>query len=168
MCIRDRTQAVAVQRAPQHEGVRAAAGAELFRDVGRHARVGGGRGREHRHTGREVGEHGAQPAVVRPEVVAPVGDAVGLVHHQEPGGGCEPGQHLVPEVRVVEPLRTDQQDVHLTRGDLVLNRLPLLGVRGVDGPGVDAGPGRRLDLVPHESEQRGDDHRRTAALRPQQ
>lgn len=84
-------QAVPVQRAPQHEGIRAAAGAELFRDVGRHARVGRGGGGEHRHTGWEIGEHRAQPAVVRPEVVSPVGDAVGLVHHEEPRGGRETG-----------------------------------------------------------------------------
>lgn len=36
-----------------------------------------------------------------------------LVHHEQAGGRRELGQHLVAEVRVVEPLRADQEYVDL-------------------------------------------------------
>ncbi len=161
-------QALAVQRAAQHQSVRTGPGAELFGDVGGHAGVGrGGRG-EHRDTRRQVGQHGAQPAVVGAEVVTPVGDAVRLVDHEQPGGRGELGEDLVAEIRVVEPLRTHQQDIDLTRRHLGLDALPLLGVGGVDGAGADPGPGRGLDLIAHQREERGDDHGGAGAVRPQQ
>ena len=61
----------------------------------------------------QVGEQGADPAVVGPEVVAPVGDAVRLVDDQQAAGRGQPGQHLVAEAGVVEPLGADQQHVDL-------------------------------------------------------
>ncbi len=161
-------QALPVQRAAQHQRVRRASRAELLRDVGGDTGVGGGGGGEHRHAVRQVGEHGAQPPVVRAEVVPPVGDAVRLVDHEQPGRRGEPGQDLVAEVRVVEPLGAHQQHIHVAGGDLVLDRVPLLAVGGVDRPGLDPGPGGRLHLVAHESQERGNDHRGPAAPRPQQ
>ena len=113
----------------------------------------------------QVGEQGADAAVVGPEVVAPVGDAVRLVDHQQAAGGRQPRQHLVAEARVVEPLRADQQHVDLAGLDRVLDRLPLLEVGGVDGDRPDAGPLGGGDLVAHQREQRRDDHRRAGALR---
>lgn len=161
-------QALPVEGAAQDQRVGAGPGAQLFGDVGRHAGVGrGGRGQD-RDARREVGEHGAQPAVVGPEVVAPVGDAVGLVHDEQAGRGGELRQHLVPEIGVVEPLRAHQQDIHLARRDLGLDPLPFLGIGGVDGARADPGPGRGLDLVAHEREQRGDDHGGAGAARAQQ
>src|SRR5690606_33856875 len=141
---------------------------ELLGDVGHHSRVGGGGGGEHRGTRGEPGQEGSQPAVVGAEVVAPVGDAVGLVDHQQSGGGGEAGQHLVAEVRVVEPFRGDEQYVHVTGGDTGGDLPPLLLVGGVDGAGVDAGPGRGLDLVAHQRQQRRDDHRGPGPLLPQE
>ena len=122
-------------------------------------------------TGMPVGqlaEQGADAAVVGPEVVAPVGDAVGLVDHEQAGGGGQAGQHGVAEAGVVQPLGADQQHVDLTGGDLLLDRLPLLDVGGVDGHRPDAGALGRSDLVAHQGEQRGDDHRRAGALLAQQ
>lgn len=131
-------QALAVERAAQHQSVRTGSGAQLFGDVGGHPRIGrGGRG-QHGHARREVGEHGAQPAVVGTEVVSPVGDAVGLVHDEQAGSGGQLGQDLVTEVRVVQPLRAHQQHVDLTRLDLGLDPLPLLGIGRIDGVGADA------------------------------
>ena len=115
---------------------------------------------------RQLGEQGAQPAVVGPEVVAPVGDAVRLVDHQQAGRRGELRQHVVAEVGVVQPLGADQQHVHRARGDLRLDGVPLLEVGRVDRPGGDAGPGGRLDLVAHQREQRRDDHRGARAARP--
>lgn len=162
------TQALPVQGAAQNQCVGAHAGAQLLRDIGRHARVGRrGRG-QYRGVGREVGEHGAQAAVVRPEIVAPVGDAVRLVDHQQTGGRGQFGQHLVAEVGVVQSFRAHQEDVDLARRHLGLDGLPLLRVGGVDRPCADSGAGRRLHLVAHQREKRRDDHRRPGTRLAQQ
>ena len=142
--------------------------AQLLGDVVGHPGVGGRGGREHRDPRRQLGEQRAEAAVVGAEVVAPVGDAVGLVDHQQAAGRGEPGQHLVAEARVVEPLRADQQDVDLAGLDLVVDRLPLVDVGGVDRDRADAGPLRRRDLVAHQREQRADDHGRSRARLAQQ
>ena len=112
----------------------------------------------------QVGEQGADAAVVGAEVVAPVGDAVRLVDHQQAAGRGQPGQHLVAEAGVVEPLGADQQHVDLAGADRVVDRLPLLDVGRVDGDRADAGALGGRDLVAHQGEQRRDDDGR--ARRP--
>ncbi len=126
---------LAVERAAQDEDV----GAELLGDVGGDPGVGGGGRGEDRDAVGQVAEQGADPAVVGPEVVAPVGDAVRLVDHEQAGGGREPRQHLVAEAGVVEPLGADQQHVDLAGQDRLLDRLPVLDVGGVDGDRADPG-----------------------------
>ena len=165
---------LAVERSAQHQhlGTQALAGhaarAQLLGDVGTHPGVGGRRGGEHRDAGGQVGQEGADTAVVGPEVVAPVGDAVGLVDHQQPAGRREPWQHLVAEAGVVEPLGAHQQDVDLAGGDGVLDRLPLLDVGGVDGDRADPGPLGGSDLVAHQGQQGRHDHGRARALGPEE
>ena len=100
--------------------------------------------------------------------MAPVGDAVRLVHHQHPGGSEQLGQHQVAEARVVQPLRADQQHVRLAGRYLGVYLLPLLGVGRVHRASVDPGSVCRLDLVAHEGEQRRDDDRRPCPPRAQQ
>ena len=162
----------AVERAAEHQDVGVGRGVrprpELLGHVGGHPRVGGGGGRQHRDAGGQVGEQGAQPAVVGPEVVPPVGDAVRLVHDQQAGGGRQPGQHLVAEPGVVQPLGGHQQHVDLPGRDRVLDLLPLLDVGGVDGDRPDPGPLGGGDLVAHQRQQRGDDHRGAGAAVAQQ
>ncbi len=153
------------RRAAQHQDVPVA---ELLGDVGGHPGVGGGGRGQHRDAVGQVAEQGADPAVVGPEVVAPVGDAVRLVDDQQPAGGGQPGQHLVAEARVVEPLGADQQHVDLAGADRVLDRLPVLDVGGVDRHRADAGALGGGDLVAHQREQRRDDHGRAGALLAQQ
>ena len=157
-------QRLAVERAAQHEDVVA----ELLGHVGRHAGVGRGGGGQDGDAVGQVAEQRADPPVVGTEVVAPVGDAVGLVDDQQPAGGRELRQHLVAEPRVVEPLGRHQQHVDLAGADLVVDRLPLLHVGGVDGDGADARPLGRRDLVAHQRQQRRDDDRRTGALLTEQ
>ncbi len=157
-------QRLAVERAAQHQDV----GAQLFGDIGRHPRVGRGGGGEHGYAVGKVAQEGADAPVVGPEVVAPVGDAVGLVDDQQATRGGQAGQHLVSEARVVEPLGRDQQHVDLAGPDLLVDRLPLLVVGGVDGDRPDAGPLGRRDLVAHQGQQRRDDHGRAGALLTQQ
>ena len=141
---------------------------ELLGDVGGDPGVGGRRRGEHRDAGGQVGEHLPDAAVVGPEVVAPVGDAVRLVDDEQPGGLGQLGQHLVAEAGVVQPLGADQQHVDLAGVDRVADRLPVLDVGRVDGGRADAGPLGRLDLVAHQREQRRDDHRRPGTESAQQ
>ena len=99
------------------------------------------------------------PAVVGPEVVAPVARC-SAPRRRRAGrsGAASCGQLLVAEARVVEPLGADQQHV-----DLVGRRAPratsshssALAELIVDGP--DAGPLGRGDLVAHQRQQRRDD-----------
>ena len=80
-------------------------GAELVGDVGDDPVVGGGGAAEDRH--RRPGETVDDPpdaAVVGPEVVAPVGDAVHLVDDDQPGPGADDRHDLVRELGVGEPL----------------------------------------------------------------
>ena len=157
-------QRLAVERAAEHQHV----GAQLFGDVVGDPGVGGrGRG-QHRDAVGQVAEQGADAPVVGSEVVAPVGDAVRLVDHQQSTGRRQPGQHLVAEAGVVETLGADQQDVDLTGVDRDVDRLPVLDVRRVDRDRADAGPLGGRDLVAHQGQQRRDDHRRPGALRAQQ
>ena len=141
---------------------------ELLGDVVGHPGVGRRGRRQHRDAVGQVGQQGADPAVVGPEVVAPVGDAVRLVDHEQPAGRGQPRQHLVAEAGVVEPLGADQQHVDLAGADRVVDRLPRLDVGGVDRHRADAGPLGGRDLVAHQRQQRADDHRRPGALGPQQ
>ena len=164
-------QALALERAAQHEHVvRRAVGADrqLLGDVVDDALVGGGGRRQHRDVGAQPRQRLADAPVVGPEVVAPVGDAVGLVDDEQPDALGERRQQAVAEVRVVEPLRADQQHVDRAVAQRRLDGLPLLGVRRVDGVGGDAGARRGLDLVAHQRQQRRHDQRRTGALGPQQ
>ena len=144
------------------------AAAELLGDVAGDPGVGRRRRGQHRDARRERREHLPDAAVVGPEVVAPVGDAVRLVDDEQAGGLGQLGEHLVAERRVVQPLRADQQHVDLARVDLRADGLPVLDVGGVDGGRADAGSLGRLDLVAHQREQRRDDHGRPGAEPAQQ
>ena len=161
-------QALPVQRAAQHQRLAVGPAGQLLGHVPGDPRVGRRRGGEHRHTGRQVFQHGAEPPVIRPEVMPPVGDAVRLVHDQHARGGGELGQDEVAEARVVQPLRADQQQVHGACGDLRVDLVPVRHVGRVHGPGLQPGPGRRLDLVAHQREQRGDDDGRPHVPGPEQ
>ena len=72
-------EALAVERAAQHEEIVA----ELIDDVFDDAVVRGRGGAQHGHAGREQIEHAGDAAVVGAEVVAPVADAVRLVDHEQ-------------------------------------------------------------------------------------
>ncbi len=52
--------------------------------------------------------------------------------------------------------------------DLGIHLIPVADVGRVDCAGPDASPAGRVDLVAHEREQRGDDHRRPGAAGSQQ
>jgi hypothetical protein len=151
------------QRAPQHQHVVA----ELVGDIGAHPGVGRGGGGQDRRAGHQVGDGVADAAVIGAEVVAPVGDAVGLVDHQHPHAADEVGEHVGPEAGVVEPLRGDEQQVDLSGFDLLFDGLPVVPVGAVDGGGVHSGPRCHLELVAHQGEERRDEQGGAGALVPQ-
>ena len=105
-------QARAPERAAVGDERRAAvAGAQLLLDVGDDAIVGGRRRAEDADAVGQPLEHVGDAAVVGPEVVAPVGDAVRLVDDEQPDALGEDRQHPRAELRVVQPLGADQQQV---------------------------------------------------------
>ena len=130
------------------------------------ALVGGGRRRQDGGEGGQACEQGADAPVVRPEIVAPVRDAVGLIDDDEARAGRQVRQDLVPEDGVVEALGRDQEDIGAPGADLGLDLLPLGAVGRVHGDGPDAGALGGGDLIAHEGQQRGDDDRRTGAVCP--
>jgi hypothetical protein len=105
----------------------------------------------------------AEPAVVRPEVVAPLADAVRLVDRDQRDPRRRDPQR-VDEPRAAEPLRRDvDQRVH-PGADAVDDVALLLGPggRGQRRRG-DAAGAQRVDLVLHQRDQRRH-HERDAAL----
>ena len=160
-------QRLTVQAAAQHQGVRTA-DTQLRSDVLDDAVVGGRGGGQHRGAGSQFGDQGADAPVIRPEVVAPVRDAVRLVDDDEAGVGGQGRQNGVAKVRVVQPLRAHQQHVDLTGGDPTANVVPLGDIAGIDGCGPNPGALRGGNLVAHQGQQRRDDDGGAPALFPQQ
>ncbi len=138
---------------------------ELLGDVVGDPLVGGGSRRQHRGAGVQPLQHVGDPAVVGAEVVAPVGDRVGLVDDQQPQPAREPVEHPPSEPGVGQPLRRDQQHVQGPGAQGALHRRPLVDVGGVQRGRGEPCPLRGCHLVPHQREQRGDDERRPGALR---
>jgi hypothetical protein len=128
--------------------------AQLVGDVGHHAVVGGGRGAQHGDAFGQALEHLRQPAVVRAEVVAPVGDAVRLVDHQQADALGEQRQHRLAELRVVQALGADEQEVDGVLREQRAHLLPRRPVGRVDRVGADAEPLGSGDLVSHQRQQR--------------
>ncbi len=147
------TQRLAVERRAQHQGVVAELGGDVVGDPG----VGGGGGRQHRGPRRQLGEQRAQAAVVGAEVMAPVGDAVGLVAHQGEGAGPQRVEHPAAEAAVGQTLGGNQQQIDLVGGDPGLQVVPGVDVGGVDRHRSQTEPFGGGHLVAHQGEQWGDD-----------
>jgi hypothetical protein len=130
--------------------------AQLLGHVGDHPGVGGRRRPQHRDLVAQGAQDLGDAPVVGAEVVAPVADAVGLIHHHQAGLAGQQGQHPGGEAGVVEPLGGDQQQVDLVNSDLVLDRPPVPDVGGVDAGRPDPDPFGGGGLVAHEGEQGGD------------
>ena len=133
---------------------------QLLRHVRHDAIVGRRRRAQHRHPRRQPLEHLRQPPVVRPEVMPPVRDAVRLVHHEEPDPLDEQRQHRVAELRVVQPLRADEQQVHGVLRQKPLHLLPRIPIGRVDRVSPNPQPLSRRDLIAHQRQQRRHDQRR--------
>ena len=158
-------EALAIERAAQHEQVVA----ELVDDVVDDPIVRRRGGAQHRHAGRHEIEHAREPAVVGPEVVAPVADAVRLVDHEE--AGARRDVRAAPSSRKRGfAKRSGETRSRSTRrrARSASSCLPLVGVVARDPNRAHAAALARLDLVAHEREQRRDEQRRTGAAGSQQ
>jgi hypothetical protein len=93
---------------------------------------------------------------------------VRLVDHEQADPLDEEWQHPLAELRVVQPLRADEQEVDLVGVQLLANGVPVVAVRRVHGDGADPEPLRGRDLIAHEGEQRADEDGRPRPLAPQQ
>ena len=138
---------------------------ELLANVLLHARRRGG-GQRDDGGGPERREPRAEKAVVGPEIVPPVRDAVRLVDGDE--GHCPLRQHL-GEAGDAEPLRGDEEEVELP---VEVVAADLTGGQPVD-PRVDPLGGETQSpearrLVLHEGDEGGDDERRPCARDPRE
>ena len=113
-------------------------------------------------TGHARGQQVEDPgdaAVVGPEVVTPVADAVGLVDHEQADPRRERREHRLPERCVREPLGRDEQDVDLVAVEAIGDVVPLVAVVAVDRHTRHAAALAGVDLVAHQGEERRDDAR---------
>ena len=97
--------------------------AEPLGDLVAHRRRGGGGEREDRRAAERLGRR-AQPQVVGPEVVAPLGDAVRLVDHEQRGPR---DRELVEHVVVGELLGREEDELERVLGQLGQRRVALGG-----------------------------------------
>ncbi len=135
-----------LERAPQ---------AELIGDVGPY--LGRGRGGKRRRGDAQLRTEPGEPAIIRPKIMAPLADAVGLVHHEaDRPRALQRGA----EGAVAQPLGGDVDQVQPTPGQRGLRRLPVgdrhsrVQRRGGDPPGA-----KRVHLVLHQGDQRRDHDR---------
>ena len=127
--------------------------AELRGDVAAHLR----RRRRGVRLDRHVGPQRAQLAdapVLGPEVVAPVADAVRLVHHQ--AGEAEPAE-LGEEARLHQALRRHEQQLHRAAREPLVDLALLAAVlRARQHRRLDAALDEARELVLHQRDQRTD------------
>ena len=104
----------------------------------------------------EVFVQGRELEVLRAEIVSPLGDAVGFVDGEKGEAGArEQFQCAVAE----QALRGDVEQVQLAVRDGRFDLKHLLVRQGrVEARGADARLAQTLHLVPHERDQRRDDH----------
>jgi hypothetical protein len=134
-----------------HRRAQAQLGGDVCPDVGRSGGgKGGGRNPELRP------ERGEAP-VVRPEIVSPLADAVGLVHHQP--RDSSPRQRL-SERGTAEPLGRHVEERESAARERRLDGGTLRGWKsGVQRRGRDPPTPQHIHLVFHQGDERGHDER---------
>ena len=129
---------------------------EVIGDLRLNVRLGGGRQAQHRRHGLLSGllpDEPAHVAVVRPEVMPPLGQAVSLVQHPGPDLPLVQG---AAERYAAQLLRRDQENAGVPQphpvqriGPLWHGQQPVDGDAGADAAGLQAG-----HLVGHQRDQR--------------
>jgi hypothetical protein len=126
-------------------------GSDVRPDVGR----GGGGKRGGRDP--ELRPERGEAPVIRSEIVSPLADAVGLVHHQprDPGAG-----ERLPEGGAAEPLGRHIEEGEPAARERRLDRGTLRGWKsGVQRRGGDPPTPQHIHLVFHQGDERGHDER---------
>ena len=117
--------------------------------------LGGGRGERQEGGRREAVAQRSQLPVVRPELMTPLGDAVGLVHRHQPHP--DPFEEP-PEARGGETLRRYVEQLYLAGLRLLADEPRLFGAeRTVEAAGGDPPRPERIHLVLHQGDQGRDD-----------
>ena len=147
------------QRAALHPDV-----AELRLDIFDNAIIGCGGGAENRHVVGHEPQDVDQTPVIRAEVMAPVRDAVRLVHDQQADAAGNGQEHVFDEGVVGQAFGRDQQRVGRIVVDGFLQSRPVFPVRGVDAHRLDAQTSGSLNLVAHQCQEGRDDQGRTAPV----
>ncbi len=133
---------------------------ELGDDVALDRRGGGG-GEGDDRGGAQGGQVVAECPVVGAEVVAPGGDAVGLVDGDE--GRLALGEHL-GEAGDAHALGGDEEELEGAVEVVAAGLAGLLAVEpGVDAGDLEAGGGELVGLIVHQGDERADDQRGAAA-----
>jgi hypothetical protein len=128
-------------------------------DVGAREVVGGGGERDARHAGVALVQH-RQAAVLGPEVVAPLADAVRLVDGEQ----GQPAAIAQAIQQVQEPGRGHALGRRVEQGDLAARQPPLdvlrllEGERRIEERCLDAGLVQRAHLVVHQRDERRHHH----------
>ena len=116
------------------------------------------RGRRRQCEARGITEFGAQVAetqIVRPEVMAPARDTMGLVHHKA-GDRCRPEHPHEPAV--LDALRSQVQEPQPAQLQILEDAIPLLPREArVERGGGNAPGAQCIHLILHERDEGGDD-----------
>ena len=129
---------------------------ELFDDVLAHALGGGGGEGEYRDVRNQL-PHFLEAAVFRAEIVAPLADAVRLVHRQR---GDFPALQARQEIRQHQPLRRDVKQLVFARVERIETPPRLSSIqRRVEKSRRHAAGFELVHLVLHQRDERRDDDR---------
>src|SRR5205814_1768484 len=136
---------------------------KLALQIRNHPVVGGRSCSKERNTPRKTLENSCDAPVIRPKVMAPVRDAMGLIDNEESNLMRDGQQSLFHEGAVAQPFGRNEQQIHLASVKSSFDRLPfgLVGALGSDSLGAQPYPAGRKHLVAHQRKQRGDQERRT-------
>ena len=138
---------------------------QLGGQVIHHPVVGGGGGGQDGDVLGQAQDHVPQPAVVQAEIVAPVGDAVGLVNDKQADADLgQTGLDVLPE----QGLGGDQHQVQGPGGHTVQNLRPPVRRCAVQGVAAQAQMSGGLDLVLHQGQERADHNGEAPPLISQQ
>ena len=120
---------------------------------------GRGRSKQPETCGKRAGNPLDQ-AVMRPEVVPPIRDAVRFVDDEEGDAVGDIRQHLGAKVLVSQPFGSDDQDVYLVLPQACFRNRPVFLVVRRDSAGAHPHSFGSGDLVAHQCQQRRNQERR--------
>ena len=86
---------------------------DLGFDVIDDAVIGGGRGAEDGHFGRQQPKQAHNAAVVGTKVVSPIGNAVRFIHDEHADTALNERKQLLEKLLIAQPLGRDHEQVHL-------------------------------------------------------